>query len=53
MQRVRYSLWPTYSLVEDVGSVVVMCGLSCPKACEILVPRSGIKRTSPALQGNS
>ena len=26
-------------------------GLSCPMACEILVPRPGMESTSPALQG--
>ena len=33
-----------------VGSVVVACGLSFPKACEILVPRPGIESMSHALQ---
>ena len=27
------------------------CGFSCPKVCRILVPQSGIKPMSPALQG--
>ena len=27
-----------------------MCGLSCPAACGILVPRAGIKLTSPTLE---
>ena len=35
-----------------VGFLVVMCGLSCPAGCRILVPRPGAKPpTSPALQG--
>ena len=33
------------------GSVVVACGLSCPAACGILVPRPGIEPASPALEG--
>ena len=37
--------------LEWAGSVVVACGLSCPVACGILVPRPGIKPTSPALEG--
>ena len=36
---------------EHVGSVVVVCGLSCPVACGILVPQPGIKPASPALEG--
>ena len=31
-------------------SVVVIGGLSCPEACGILVPRSGIKQMSLALE---
>ena len=27
------------------------CGLSCPAACGILVPRPGIEPVSPALEG--
>ena len=38
-------------LLRCTGSVAVACGLSCPPACEILVPRSGIEPTSPALEG--
>ena len=34
-----------------MGSVVVAHGLSCLEACGILVPRPGIKPTSPALEG--
>ena len=37
--------------LERVGSVVVACGLSCPVACGILVPRPGIEPTSSALGG--
>ena len=33
------------------GSVVAARGLSCPTACGILVPRSGIEPASPALGG--
>ena len=33
------------------SSVVVARGLSCPKACGILVPRPGIEPASPALEG--
>ena len=29
----------------------MVCGLSCPAACGILVPRPGIKPESPALEG--
>ena len=32
-------------------SLVVVCGLSCPTACGILVPGPGIEAMSPALQG--
>ena len=38
------SLWHAGSLVEARG-------LSCPKACGILVPQPGIEPTSPALEG--
>ena len=46
------------SVMQDLSrrctdSVVVTCGISCPTACEILVPQPGIKPTSPALQGDS
>ena len=34
-----------------MGSVVVVCGLSCLVACGILVPRPGIEPVSPVLQG--
>ena len=37
--------------LEHVGSVVVVCGLSCPVPCGILVPQQGIEPVSPALQG--
>ena len=36
---------------ERVGSVVAACGLRCPAACGILVPRPGIEPTSPVLEG--
>ena len=36
---------------QSWGSVVRAHGLSCSAACGILVPRPGIKPTSPALQG--
>ena len=32
------------------SSVVVVCGLSCPAACGILVPGPGIEPTSPAAE---
>ena len=38
------------TLVVLCGSVVAAHRLSCPKACEILVPRPGIEPMSPALQ---
>ena len=33
------------------GSEVVVRGLGCPEACEILVPRPGIQPLSPAFEG--
>ena len=36
---------------QRAGSVVAACGLSCPVACRILVPRPGIEPASPALEG--
>ena len=33
------------------GSLLEARGLSCPAACGILVPRSGIEPTGPALEG--
>ena len=40
------------SLPRVVSLVVGMvCRLSCPTACEILVPQPGLKNRSPALQG--
>ena len=33
------------------GSVVMTPGLDCPMACGISVPHSGIKPTSPAMEG--
>ena len=44
MNVVSLELW-------HVGSVVVVCGLSCPDACRILVPRPGTELVFPALQG--
>ena len=37
----------------DGGSAVAVHGLSCPAACGILVPWSGIELTSSALQSGS
>ena len=37
--------------LQYTSSLVVVCGLSSSMACGILVPRPGIKPTSPALQG--
>ena len=37
--------------LEDTGSVVAVCRLSCLVACGILVPRPGIEPESPALEG--
>ena len=45
-----HKLWSVWT-PEHMGSVVVACGLSCPVACGILVPRPGIEPTSPALEG--
>ena len=36
--------------LRHMSSVVVACRLSCPVACGILVPQSGIEPTSPALE---
>ena len=36
---------------EHRGFIVVACGLSCSKACGILVSRLGIEPVSPALRG--
>ena len=36
--------------LRRVSSVVVVCGLSCPAACGILVPRPGIETVSLALE---
>ena len=40
-----FNLWLCWVLVAAHG-------LSSPKACGILVPRPGIKPTSPALEGD-
>ena len=37
--------------LQHVGSVVAVSGLSCPVACGVLVPSTGIKHVSPALEG--
>ena len=34
-------------------SLIVVCGLSCPVACGILVPQPGIEPVFPALEGGS
>ena len=34
-----------------MDSLFVTCGLSCPTACEILVPRPGVEAVSPVLHG--
>ena len=33
------------------ASLVAVCGLTCPVSCRILVPRLGIRPTSPAVEG--
>ena len=40
-------------IVENGLSLVVAHGPSCPRTCTILVPRSGIEPTSPALEMDS
>ena len=37
--------------LRRTSSIVVVCGLSCPTACRILVPPPGIEPTFPALEG--
>ena len=37
--------------LELMGSVVAVCRLGCPTACEILAPQPGMEPTSPALGG--
>ena len=49
MVPVFQSTWALY--MQHTGSLVVACRLSCPVACGILVPRSGIELASPALEG--
>ena len=41
----------TGSLVETLGSLVSVCGLSCLTARGILVPRPGVKHIPPELEG--
>ena len=50
------SIWSqlrhTGSFIPCAGfSLVAACGLSCPAACEILVPQPGMEPMSPALKG--
>ena len=44
-------IWLRRVLAVVWGFFVAPCGLSCPAACGLLVPRPGIKPTSPALEG--
>ena len=44
-----YGMWAQQ--LQQVGSLVVVHGFSCPMACGILVPRLGIEPASPVLQG--
>ena len=37
--------------LQCIRPLVVACGLCCPEACEILVPRPGIELVSLALEG--
>ena len=49
---VGFICWDTRpSYCSAWASLVVVCGLSCPTACGILVPRPGIEPTQPALEG--
>ena len=45
------SLGCTDSPLVRSDLVVAARGLSCPRACRILVPQPGIKLSSPTLQG--
>ena len=47
------SLWHAGSLVEVCELSSCVCGLSCPVACGILVPRPRIELASPALEADS
>ena len=50
-ERVDSIVCGTWALsLRRASSVVVAHALSCPVACGILVPRPGIKPTSPALE---
>ena len=57
VQLFSLSLWCAGSKVRGLrswghsGSLLEACGLSCPAACGILVPRPGIEPASPALEG--
>ena len=44
-------IWLRQVLVVACRIFVVAWGLSCPKACGILVPGTGIEPVSPALEG--
>ena len=49
------STWALHCIMWDLSlqctdSLVLTCGLSCSEACGILIPWSGIKPMSPALQ---
>ena len=50
-QRVLSSWGARASLVAEHRLRIVGLRLSCPAACEILVPRPGIELVSPALEG--
>ena len=41
------SLVAEHELSGMCASVVVVCGLSCPAACEVLIPRPGIDQWNP------
>ena len=44
-------IWLRQELVAACGLFHVACGLSCPVACGILVPRPGIEPAFLALEG--
>ena len=43
-------IWPRWVLAAAQGIIVVVCGLSCPRAYVILAPQPGIKPTPLALE---
>ena len=50
----KYLFWGVLCLSPHCSaqvSLVVVCGLTCPTACGILVPQPGIEPMSPALEG--